>query len=99
MNHMIETISAGIAAATGITTKVLLPAAVPIVAMGENFISESTGVPLTIVVAVGGACWYLNGRFTRIAHVICAASATLLKLQGLVRVAGLRRMQNWIIRA
>lgn len=64
--HMIESMTAGLITVSGITTKVVLPAAVPVIAVAENLITEQTGVPLTIVAAIGGACWYLNGRFTRI---------------------------------
>ena len=68
MTHstMIETITGIITTAGTIGTKVVLPTAIPVLAVAEHMITEQTGVPLTILCAVGGACWYLNGRFTRI---------------------------------
>ena len=67
---MFETIT-GIAATAGsIGTKVVLPAAIPIVAVAENFITEQTGVSLTFVVTACGICWYLNGRFTKLEDAV-----------------------------
>ena len=52
--------------AVTITGKVLVPAALPSCFLAADIISGTTALPLTIVAAVGGACWYLNGRFTAI---------------------------------
>lgn len=60
-------------------SKTILPPMVPVMAVAENVITESTGVPLTIVVAVGGACWYLQGRFTKIEDKIDAVADDLAK--------------------
>ena len=43
-----------------------LPAITPLIAQAAGLINEQTVVPLTVVSAIGGACWYLNGRLTRI---------------------------------
>ena len=55
---------------TTIVTKVMLPPLIPIAAMVDNVINEQTGVPLTIVAAIGGACWYINGRFTKLEDAV-----------------------------
>jgi hypothetical protein len=65
-NNMIELLMTKVMASGTMVTKTILPTFVPLLAMSENMITEQTGIPLTIVAAVGGACWYLNGRFTRI---------------------------------
>jgi hypothetical protein len=49
-----------------LASKVLLPGAIPDLLLGAGVIDESTVLPMTVVVAIGGACWYLNGRLTRI---------------------------------
>lgn len=54
-----------VAAAVG-TAKLLTP---PIAAIGlaaTGIITQDTSVPLTIAASIGGGCWYLNGRFTKI---------------------------------
>ena len=40
-------------------------------------IDEGTKVPITILVAAGGACWHLNGRFTKIENKIKTLSDSL----------------------
>ena len=49
-----------------LTGKVVLPTVAPLMLMTGGLITENTAVPLTIVCGVSGACWYLNGRLTRI---------------------------------
>lgn len=63
---MIPAMFATSKAIIAITGKVLLPASVPSCFLAADIISETTAVPMTIVAAVSGACWYLNGRFTTI---------------------------------
>jgi hypothetical protein len=80
-NMIIETTS--ITALKGFSVfavKSLLPPLVPVLAVAENVITESTGVPLTILAAVGGACWYLQGRFTKIEDKLEQLSEDLAKL-------------------
>ena len=63
---MIEILTVKLMALGSLTVKTILPSSIPVIAMTEGIITENTGVPLTIVCAIGGACWYLQGRFTRI---------------------------------
>lgn len=65
-NDMIEILTVKLMTLGSITVKTLMPTSVPVIAMSEGMITEATGVPLTILCAVGGACWYLQGRFTKI---------------------------------
>ena len=74
---MIETIIAG----TIGVTKVVIPPIVPLWMMATSVITEETALPLTIVCAVGGACWYLQGRFTRIESHQETVHATLDRLE------------------
>ena len=53
-------------AAAALVGKVVVPPLTEVTLIAADVITESTGVPLTIVAAVGGACWYLNGRFTKL---------------------------------
>jgi hypothetical protein len=46
--------------------KVVVPSCSPLLIQAAGLIDETTVVPLTIVGAIGGASWYLNGRLTRI---------------------------------
>ena len=39
---------------------VILPLT-PVLMLGADIINEATAVPLTIVCAVGGGCWWLSG--------------------------------------
>jgi hypothetical protein len=48
------------------TAKFLTPSLAAIGLASTGLINEQTQVPLTIVGVVGGACWYLNGRFTKL---------------------------------
>lgn len=68
--HMIETITGALTTVSAIGTKVVLPAAIPIIAVSENIITEKTGVSLTFVITACGICWYLNGRFTRLEDAV-----------------------------
>ena len=63
---MIDIITVKLFALGSLAVKTALPSSIPIIAMSEGMITADTGVPLTIVAAVGGACWYLNGRFVKI---------------------------------
>lgn len=63
---MVEMILAKSTALGVLFGKVCVPPLAATWALAEGMINEQTGVPLTIVAAVGGACWYLNGRFTKL---------------------------------
>ena len=46
--------------------KAVLPPCAVIMAEVNGYIDEKTAVPLSVVVGIGAACWYLIGRFTKI---------------------------------
>ena len=50
----------------GMLSKISAPVSVPLIAQATGLINEQTSVPLTIMGAVGGACWYLSSRLTKI---------------------------------
>jgi len=50
--------------------KFCLPASIPFVMLAQSMINEQTATPLTVVCGIAGACWYINGRFTRIEVVL-----------------------------
>ena len=62
---MTDLICAKICAVTAAGKAVLPPMGV-IVAEAAGYIDAQTAVPLSVVVGIGGACWYLQGRFTKI---------------------------------
>jgi hypothetical protein len=49
-----------------LAAKVALPGIIPNALLGAGVIDESTVLPMTVVAAICGGCWYLNGRLTRI---------------------------------
>lgn len=69
------------ATAIAASAKVIIPPLIPAYMLAENIINEATAIPLTIAAAVGGACWYLNGRFTRIEAVQESQNKTLERLE------------------
>lgn len=50
--------------------KALVPPLIPVAMFaageGHNIINENTLLPFTVVISIGAALWYLQGRFTRI---------------------------------
>ena len=62
---MTDLILAKLSAVAAIGKAVLPPSAV-VLAESQGIIDEKTAVPLSIVVGIGAACWYLNGRFTKV---------------------------------
>ena len=74
---MTDLICAKVAAGASVAGKVLLPPALPLGLMAQSMITSDTGIPLSSVGAVGGACWYLNGRFTRIEDKLDAVQKNL----------------------
>ena len=76
-NFMHDVFMAKVGAVAAMSKAVLPPLAV-VIAEANGVITEHTAVPLTLVVGISGACWYLQGRFTRIEDSIAELNRTIV---------------------
>ena len=77
---IIELLAGAKLGTVGKATTAATPAFSVVLAQANGMINDGTGISLVFCAAVGGGCWYLSNRFTRIEDKLEEMQANLKKL-------------------